>query len=75
VKPLDIMVNNKYSLFQHSVALYIIKTDKAQIVVKKVKQVVFILLNAVHIHPTGWLKLCVVGGMDFVLKYINKHCI
>jgi hypothetical protein len=66
VKPFDVMVNNMYSLFQHSVALYIGKTGKIRIVVKKVKQGVFVLLNAVHIYPVGWVKLCVVGGMDFI---------
>jgi len=63
------MVNNKYSLFQYIVALYIVKTDKIQIVVRKVKQGVFVLLNAVHIHPVGWVKLCVVGGINFFLIY------
>jgi hypothetical protein len=28
-----------------------------QIAVKKVKQGVFVLLNAVHNHPVGWIKL------------------
>ena len=72
MKLLDVMVN-KHSMFQYTVALYIVKTDKTQIVVKKVKQGVFVLLNVVHIYPVGWLKLCVVGGMDFICFKIYKQ--
>ena len=67
------MVNTKYSLFQYRVALYIVKTDRTQIVVKKVKQSVFVLFNAVYIYPVGWVKLCVVGRMDFICFKIYKQ--
>jgi len=51
----------------------IIKTDKTQIVVKIVKEGVFVFLNAIHIYTFGWVTLCVVGGMDFICFKIHKQ--
>jgi len=40
--------------------LYIIKTDKIHVVLRHVKQEVFVLLSVVYMHPFKWIQLCVV---------------
>jgi hypothetical protein len=47
MKPLGVMVN--------ILGLSVDKTVKVPIVLKRVKQDVFVLLSAVYIHPVKWV--------------------
>jgi len=43
--------------------IYIIKTDKIHVVLRHVKQGVFVLLSVVYMHLFKWLQVWVVGRL------------
>jgi hypothetical protein len=41
----------------------LLKQIKFKPLLKPVKRGVYVLLNAVYMHPVEWIKVCVVGGL------------
>ena len=77
MKTLDVMVNTLGTACCNTVMVFIsLKQIKFILFLKQVKQGVFMLLNAVYMHPVEWIYVCVVGrlasfNIPFNRVYIN----
>jgi hypothetical protein len=64
-----------YCLLQYCVGLYIIQTDKIHVVLRHVKQGVFVLLSVVYMHPFKWMQCvcCRKVGFRLDLMSVFEH--